>query len=191
MDVALLDNVDDIEPLAIVVTRVTDVYTEPNCFGGFKDLAVPGDELVANGRVGHWYRLVDGGGYISSLDVTRADDVSKPESTAIWRVSVTGSGAVEVLDQCTGGLTHLDAFEAALGIPFYGIHHFCAGEPARALAVGDSIEIDGQAYNVIDVTSHGLAGNANDIFVPDGADALLYTACLVAGETLIIGLARA
>jgi len=190
---AFRSQLEQIPPTARTASAVTVVRSGPSETDDVVAVLAPGDEVVVDGQVAHWFRITGddpapggaGGGFVSGLAL------DSPDSTdgLAWTTTVTGSGDSAAVDACTGGLTEFTAMSRDLGVPAYAIHSYCGGEPVLALQVGDEIAIDGVRHRVATANDYPLF-SSTEVMQGLRSDAFLQTCDLVAGQARVLGLEK-
>jgi hypothetical protein len=180
-----------------VIGSIAEVYQGPGIDYPVVKVLLPGDSVTTDGELGHWYRLADGTGYVSSTNLSGFGKLTKfelsqltPDTSTTWYTSVTSVGHSGKVDTCYGGLTHLTQFDEIVGVPYYAIHYFCGGEPALWLNAGDRVVIQGDEFTISEVAYYPLSGNATNIVVPKGTDAMVHVTDLAQGNTRVLVLQR-
>jgi hypothetical protein len=188
----------DIPSQEVTIAQIAEVYTGPGIDYRVLDVMLPGATTRVDGKLGHWLRLSGGLGFISALDTedygkdiitsySRSLSVTDAE-TPTWYTEVTSVGNTDKVNICYGGLTELTDFEEKLGLPYYGVHYFCGGEPALELETGAQVAIGKTLYTVSDVSTYPMTGNATNISVPDGTDAMVHVTDLEMGQARVLSL---
>ncbi|MCL1899960.1 MAG: hypothetical protein FWG11_05525 [Promicromonosporaceae bacterium] len=168
-------NLRELPPTTYEAVSLTEVHTGPGDQYDIVTIMTHGSTVVVDGQVGHWLRLADGSGFVSSLNLLGQ----------AWSTSVVGHGDEAMVNECFGGLVDFDRLTATLGRPYLVINSYCGGEPLLEATVGDLFYIDGVAYRLIEVLTVGLTGNATAVEHLPG-DALLHVQDLVNGKSLVL-----
>jgi hypothetical protein len=171
--------VEEFEPETRIAQKVSEIHTGPGLTYDVVDILIPGDEIVVDASIGHWLRIADHGGFVSSIT---ADGTP-------WETWIAGSGEDEAVDACPGGLIEFTRITAEISRPYYAIHSACGGEPVLSLKIGDLLKIDGITYHVNDARRVGLAGDSDAIKDMDG-EAMIHTCDLVHGQSAVVGIRR-
>jgi hypothetical protein len=172
-----------ITPETYKVTAVAEIHAGPGTNYPVTDILAPGDLVLVDTAVGTWWHLADDRGYVSSIEITRAND-----GTTTWNVTVANKGGIPELDLCTGGLTWLDEMSTSLGRPVYAIHSHCGGDPLLEMNIGDSIQIDAAEFTVASVADFPLLGST-ELFNNLNDEVYVQTSNLVRGTNHLVGLA--
>lgn len=184
-----MTGLDEITPTNKTVANVTELRSGPSELHEVLDILAPGDEVIVDGQVAHWYRIADEtasgqAGFVSG------QALAGEFPGVVWATTVTNSGGSDAVNACTGGLTNFTAMSEDLGVPAYAIHSYCGGEPVLKLNVGEIIAIDGQQYRVASRNDFPLFGST-EVMHDLKADAFLQACDLAKGNSRVLGLVKA
>lgn len=176
-----MTGLEEFEPTSKQIATVTELRSGPSELNDVVEILTPGEEIVVDGKIAHWYRVTDNAGFVSGQAV--ADEFPG----VAWAVTETNSGDSDAVNACTGGLTNFSAMTNDLGVPVYAIHSYCGGEPVLKLNVGDQISIDGVRYRVASRNDFPLF-SSTEVMHNLKADAFLHTGDLAKGTSRVLGL---
>jgi len=186
-----LSRTEDITPVNLTVINMSQVFAGPGELYESKDLLFPGDTVRIDGKVGHWYRIANGSGFISGVNLN--SDEYAPVATDTpprFVADVVNSGGTSEVDECEAGLTSFTSIMLDLGKPFFAMRSYCGGEPILRLQAGDFVVIDGIAHEVLDYIDAPMSGSTESIreFTDTTGDMYLFTGDLSRGTARIVAL---
>jgi hypothetical protein len=169
----------DLPPVTVSVVSTSEVYSGPGITYELVDLLLGGDQLTYDGKVGHWLRIADNGGYVSEVSA-----LGTP-----WATDIVGTGDESVVNLCAGGLVNFTRIAEDINRPYFVIRSYCGGEPLQKISVGESLFIAGAEYLMTSVRVLDSTGNSTQIEDMPG-DALIHTDDISRGESIVISVKK-